>query len=418
MTILSTAQNLAALQRARYGGKRYKPSLPMQMLLSFGQAVRVGTFYLILPDGSIRTLRGRMPGPEAVCVIHDDSFGWRFMIRGILGFCEGYLDGHWSSPDTTTLFELALLNEKAFQDLILGHEWYRVIEGVLNNLNRNSKRGSKRNIAYHYDLGNAFYSKWLDHSMTYSAAVFPIGTEVNSSALPLAQKNKYAEMVQRLGLQPDHHVLEIGCGWGGFAEFAAGEIGSRVTGLTISREQYDFASQRIQKAGLNEKVTIKFCDYRDCEGQFDRIASIEMFEAVGEKYWPGFFGKVAERLKPDGVAAMQIITIDERHFEPYRRGADYIQKYIFPGGLLPTVQILKNLIGGAGMKWQDACNFGLHYANTLAIWQQNFQNAWPDIKQQGFDDRFKRMWEQYFHYCEAGFRAGTVDVYQLAMRRS
>jgi cyclopropane-fatty-acyl-phospholipid synthase len=414
-----TLQECADLARTDWQGKKpYKPSLALNLILQIAKNIPCGTCHMVLPDGRVETLRGSKDpdAMEAICVIRNDRFALKFLVRGILGFCEAYLDNDWDSPDTTALFMLALRNEQALTDIIHGHEWWRVIEGLLNYFQRNTKRGSRRNIARHYDLGNSFYKKWLDESMTYSSGIFD-GQATASDKLQLAQENKYSQMAGLLRLQPEHHVLEIGCGWGGFAEYAARKFGCRVTGLTISQEQYNYARERIAKSGLNDKVDIRLCDYRDSDGQYDRIASIEMFEAVGEQYWQKFFETVHDRLKPGGLAAMQVITIAERHFEAYRRGADYIQKYIFPGGLLPTFNHLQACVNKACMEWQRDHHFGLDYARTLQEWRQRFDTAWPQIIPLGFDEKFRRMWEQYLCYCEAGFRAGTVNVHQFSFAK-
>jgi cyclopropane-fatty-acyl-phospholipid synthase len=249
--------------------------------------------------------------------------------------------------------------------------------------------------------------------MTYSSAKF----EKPGQSLNDAQRNKYASLARRIGLAPEHDVLEIGCGWGGFAEFAAKEVGCRVTGITISREQHDFARARLFKAGLAGKTEIRLEDYRDTKGSFDRIASIEMFEAVGEQYWPAYFNKVAANLKPGGQAGLQIITINERYFESYRRSVDFIQKYIFPGGMLPSMRALREQVARADLAWNGNTTFGHDYADTLALWRDRFLAAWSDIRAQGFDEKFKRMWGYYLSYCEAGFRAGSIDVAQVAIAK-
>jgi cyclopropane-fatty-acyl-phospholipid synthase len=250
--------------------------------------------------------------------------------------------------------------------------------------------------------------------MTYSSARF---TRPDIS-LEDAQREKYDSLAKRLLLQPDHHVPEVGCGWGGFAEFAAKEVKAKVTAITISDEQHAFASERIQAAGLSEKVEIRLQDYRDVDGRFDRIASIEMFEAVGESYWPTYFDKLANIVRPGGTIGLQIITIADRYYEAYRSGADFIQRHVFPGGMLPSPKALKKQIERAGLETQSETNFGVDYARTLAAWNQRFQAAWPDLQSMGFDQRFRRLWEYYLAYCEAGFKAGWTDVCQLALRRS
>jgi cyclopropane-fatty-acyl-phospholipid synthase len=250
--------------------------------------------------------------------------------------------------------------------------------------------------------------------MTYSSAKFDRPDET----LGEAQRNKYASLARRIDLKPEHRLLEIGCGWGGFAEFAAREIGCNVTGITISREQHDFAKERIASAGLAAKAEIRLEDYRDTQGTFDRIASIEMFEAVGEEYWPAYFSKIRSLLAPGGLAGLQIITIDERYFSAYRRSVDFIQKYVFPGGMLPSMQALRDQVARAGLNWHDNTTFGQDYARTLASWRDRFLSAWDEIRPLGFDDQFKRMWSYYLSYCEAGFRAGSIDVTQIALARN
>jgi cyclopropane-fatty-acyl-phospholipid synthase len=280
-------------------------------------------------------------------------------------------------------------------------------------MNRNTRAGSRRNIHAHYDLGNTFYSAWLDGSMTYSSALFD-----ESRDLSAGQRRKYAALAERTAIGPNHHVLEIGCGWGGFAEYAASEIGCKVTGLTISQEQYDYACKRIFEAGLNEKVDLKLQDYRDEAGAYDRIASIEMFEAVGEEYWSTYFRQVRERLKPGGLAGIQVITIEESLFGRYRRELDFIRRYVFPGGMLPTGAIMRDLGAKVGLSLQNERVFGRDYALTLVHWRERFREAWPNLKPLGFDERFRRLWEYYLAYCEAGFRAGTIDVRQMVYARS
>ena len=397
---------------------RYRRGQTMRWLVALARNVQIGSITFAFPDGTSERLQGPEPGPDSVFRVHRDRVARRFVIGGTLGFCESYLDGDWSSPDMECLFVWTLLNENRLTELLEGKRWYRALQSASHALRRNNRRGSKRNIAYHYDLGNAFYETWLDPSMTYSSAVFGKSAVCGTNdELFAAQRNKYAALARRLDLRPDHHVLEIGCGWGGFAEYAAAEIGARVTAITISREQHAYASQRIQRAGLSDRVEIRLQDYREVTGQFDRIASIEMFEAVGEAYWPQFFATLRNRLVAGGSAALQIITIADRYFDEYRRKADYIQKYIFPGGMLPSRSALAGQVSGAGLRLGEVDTFGDDYARTLRIWDRRFQAAWPDIEKLGFDTRFKRMWEQYLMYCAAGFTVGTIDVVQLAVTR-
>jgi cyclopropane-fatty-acyl-phospholipid synthase len=390
----------------------YRPNRWMQTAIRLAHAAPVGTVRLVLPNGEVRDFHGTEPGPDAVIVVHSDELAARFLKGGALGWCEAYLDGLWSSPDMTAVFEWALMNLRALRESWHGTWWSRLANAVMHLLRPNSRSGARRNISYHYDLGNNFYEKWLDSSMTYSSALF-----ADTDDLVQAQENKYRAVAERMGLQAGRHVLEIGCGWGGFAEFAARAVGAKVTAITISREQHDYASARIQKAGLADKVEIRLVDYRDVTGQFDHIASIEMFEAVGEKYWPAYFGTLRERLVVGGRALLQIITIHDEEFSHYRRKPDYIQKYIFPGGMLPSIQALQTQVRKAGLTWDQCIGFGQDYAETLKRWNVKFQAHWPEIAPLGFDLRFKRMWEQYLCYCEAGFRQGNTDVVHLALSR-
>jgi cyclopropane-fatty-acyl-phospholipid synthase len=278
----------------------------------------------------------------------------------------------------------------------------------------NTRRGSRRNIAAHYDLGNAFYSQWLDPTMTYSSGVF----ERADMSLEEAQRNKWRKLAETLDLKPDHRVLEIGCGWAGFAIFAAQEYGCKVTGITLSQEQLAYARKTVEKAGLSDRIDIQLIDYRDVKGEFDRIASIEMFEAVGEEHWPAYFNVVRERLKPGGIAGLQIITIDEARFETYRTTPDFIQLYIFPGGMLPSPTALQAAATHQGLGFETVRTFALSYAETLRRWRERFEDCWPSISTMGFDERFKRMWEYYLASCEGGFRAGAIDVGQFRLTRS
>ena len=280
---------------------------------------------------------------------------------GALGFCESYLDGDWSSPDVETLFGYFLVNFDRLNERMAGRRWYRLAQHAAHLLRPNSRKGAKRNIAHHYDLGNAFYALWLDPTMTYSSALY----DGRQADLSTAQHQKYDALLDRMDVRPGNTILEIGCGWGGFAEHA-GRRGARVTAITISQEQWAFAKERIQSAGLNDRVDVQLRDYRDVDGQFDRVASIEMFEAVGERYWPVYFGTVRRSLAPQGIAGLQVITIRDSDFSTYRRGADYIQKYIFPGGMLPSPTMLQRGLDQAGLKLRAWCGFGADYAQTLA----------------------------------------------------
>ena len=373
-----------------------------------------GRLTLRLPDGRERTFVGDDTGPDAVLDIHRWRTARRLMLGGGVGFARAYFDGDWDSPDVVKVIELAALNRHTMAGDLRGAPLLRALAHVRHALRANSRGGSRRNISFHYDLGNDFYRHWLDPSMTYSSAIFAPG----DNSLESAQRRKYRRLLDLLDARPDDHILEIGCGWGGFAELAAKERGARVTGITLSREQHDYACRRIAEAGLADRVSIQLCDYRDVAGRFDHVASIEMFEAVGERYWQPFFSKIRDVLSPGGRAALQIITIDHELFPHYRRGADFIQTYIFPGGMLPSLKVLQREVGRVGLVWREAAGFGQHYARTLGEWRGRFEDAWRRrVLPSGFDELFHRIWTYYLAYCEGGFRGGSIDVVQVGLAR-
>ena len=387
-----------------------------RLLIRLARRMEVGQLSLALPDGGRAVVDGRQ-GRElrAVLDVRDPAaLLRRLLLKGATGFGEAYVDGHWDSPDLVRLLHLALANEAAVGAPVEGWGIARAVDRLRHFARANTRRGSRRNVADHYDLGNDFYALWLDSGMTYSSALFACADE----PLEAAQDRKFRRLADALGLAPGHHVLEIGCGWGGFAIVAARDYGCRVTAITLSREQWRHARDRISAAGLADRVDIRLQDYRDVDGQFDRIASIEMFEAVGEAHWPTYFEILRRRLRPGGVAGLQIITIEDARFELYRRGVDFIQRYVFPGGMLPSPSALAREIERAGLRLVDSFTFGASYAETLAVWRERFRNAWPRIRDLGFDGRFKRLWEYYLAYCEAGFRSGAIDVAHFRIERA
>lgn len=375
-----------------------------------------GSIEVTLPQGQKLRISGKELGPNADVTLNNWNLPARGFASGTVGAAESYIDGDWESRDVARFLEFFLVNSTSGGvDMTRGQSLISsVTQKIRHLLNANTKSGSKRNISAHYDLGNAFYNQWLDPTMTYSSAMYGSG----ANDLESAQKAKYKALANSIGLTKDHHVLEIGCGWGGFAEYAAGAVGARVTCLTISREQHDYTVERMKRLGLSDKVDIKFQDYRDETGTYDRIASIEMFEAVGEKYWPTFFGKVRDCLKPGGSAGLQIITINDTDFDYYRSKPDFIQRYIFPGGMLPSPLALAKVTRDFGLALKDQVIFGQDYARTLVEWRERFEKAWPTIVPLGFDDRFKRLWDFYLYYCEAGFRSEFIDVRQLVYVKS
>ena len=385
----------------------------------FAQVFRVasrlqnGRLDFVLADGRrFRADSGRA-GPVAEITVVDGDIFARLIREGDLGFCEAYLEGGWTTPDLQAFMDLVHADNYEIYDGFPGMGFVRIFERMRHSLRANSRRQARKNIAYHYDLGNDFYQLWLDDTMTYSSALFRNGQE----SLEAAQRAKYASMVDRIGAKPGEHVLEIGCGWGGFAEYAARERGLRVTGLTISQAQHDYASARIARAGLSDMVEIKLQDYRDETGRYDGIASIEMFEAVGEKYWPVYFDTIRERLNPGRNATLQIITVQERRFEMYRKSVDFIQKYIFPGGMLPSPTALRDEIGRAGLGLIGSFEFGESYSQTLRRWHDLFNARWDDVARMGFDERFRRMWNFYLTSCAGAFHGGNCDVTQITVQR-
>ncbi|MBO6603534.1 MAG: class I SAM-dependent methyltransferase [Roseicyclus sp.] len=372
-----------------------------------------GRLDMHLPDGRVFRAEGRAPGPVAELHIHNSDIFARLIREGDLGFCEAYLDRWWSTPDLQAFMDLVHAENDEIYDGFLGMKLIRAYERLRFWMQSNSKRQAKKNIAHHYDLGNEFYGLWLDDTMTYSSALFVTGQE----PLETAQIQKYASMVDEMGAQPGDHVLEIGCGWGGFAEYAARERGLKVTGLTISQEQHDYAVARMERLGLSDRVEIKMQDYRDERGTYDGIASIEMFEAVGEKYWPVYFRSLRDRLKPGKHATLQIITVQDRRWEIYRRGVDFIQKYIFPGGMLPSPSVLRAEVAKAGLEVTGAIEFGESYSQTLRRWYDTFNGRWEEVAALGFDDRFRRMWNFYLTSCAASFHFGNCDVTQITVTR-
>jgi cyclopropane-fatty-acyl-phospholipid synthase len=308
---------------------------------------------------------------------------------------------------------VAAVNEAEWLEMLKGRPWIRAASKLFHLLRPNTRKGARRNIAEHYDLGNDFYARWLDPSMTYSSALFAGSQET----LEGAQMRKMRRLCDVLGLRPGMTVLEIGCGWGAFAELAAREYGVSVLGITLSAEQLAFAQARVRGTGLEGRVEFRLQDYRDVPGQF--IVSVEMFEAVGETYWPAYFATLRERLNPGGLAGLQTITIEDRLFPDYLKTADFIQRHIFPGGMLPSPSRLRDETARAGLNWLEAHWFGNDYAETLARWQAAFQTAWSDITtlSPAYDARFKRLWEYYLSYCETGFRAGWTDVGQILLAK-
>lgn len=384
--------------------------LPFSARQTFQFALKLthGQLRVELPDGRALLFKAAHDGPNALMVVNDLNFADHFTKGGDIGMAEAFLRGEWDTPDLTEFLRLFCVNHEMINQILADKPIIRWLQMLRHWFNRNTKAGSKRNIHAHYDLGNHFYDQWLDASMTYSSAIFKDGDD-----LAAGQQRKYERLARDIGIKAEDHVLEIGCGWGGFAEYAAKTIGCKLTGLTISQEQFDYAQKRMFEQGLNEKVTLKFQDYRDETGLYDHVASIEMFEAVGEEFWPAYFRKVSDCLRQGGKAGLQVITIQDRFFATYRTELDFIRRYIFPGGMLPCPQIMTDMGASNGLKQVASLDFGRDYARTLSLWRDNFRAVWPQLTTMGFDERFRRMWEYYLAYCEAGFLAGNIDVRQI-----
>jgi cyclopropane-fatty-acyl-phospholipid synthase len=363
-----------------------------------------GKLDLTLPSGRMLTIGGATPGENADLRLNNFKVIWAGIRRAQLGFFERYMAGDVESQNPTAFFRFYLQN-RAGLDRASTFFFSSFMDKLWHKKRDNNRGGSKDNISAHYDLGNSFYKLWLDDTMTYSSAIF----DERSNSLEAAQKQKYARVMEMAEIKKGSSVLEIGCGWGGFAESVA-MVGGTLRGITLSKEQLAFSQERMKAQGLDDKTELVFEDYRDTKGTFDAIASIEMIEAVGETHWPEYFKTLYQRLKPGGAAAIQGITIHENNFNAYRSGVDFIQRYVFPGGMLLTKDLMREQSQKAGLLLEKMDCFGLSYAETLRQWRVRFEAAWPKIKPLGFDERFKKLWTLYLCYCEAGFAEGIIDV--------
>ncbi|MDH3239633.1 MAG: cyclopropane-fatty-acyl-phospholipid synthase family protein [Alphaproteobacteria bacterium] len=376
--------------------------------------IRSGRLTVEFPSGAQMTFGGAEPGPQAFIRIRNLRLASRMLVSGVIGFAEGYMHGDWDTPNLKAALMLGALNAEALSNALTPSRFAKLANRLRHARRANTKKGSRRNIAAHYDLGNTFYGCWLDETMSYSSALFDAMDESHE----LAQRRKYLRLAEALDLRPGDRVLEIGCGWGGFAEIAAAEFGCEVVGLTLSVEQAAFARARMARAGLADRVDIRVEDYRDVTGHFDKIVSIEMFEAVGDENWATYFDVLDRRLEPGGRAALQVITIADENYENYRRNPEFIQLYIFPGGMLPSPPAFEQAASAAGLKISDSFYFGKSYAESLRRWDRAFRETWHHIEGLGFDQRFFRMWRYYLCYCEVGFEVGRIDVGQFVIERA
>ncbi|GAA4413864.1 cyclopropane-fatty-acyl-phospholipid synthase family protein [Quisquiliibacterium transsilvanicum] len=406
------AQRHDVTAKAKAGGKAAAMPAAARIVLRLLERLHTGSLSLVLPDG--RTLRfGRGEPAASMRLSRWEAFG-AALARGDIGFAESWIDGDWQTDSLADLLSLLIANRDALESAVYGTAAGRLLYRIRHLLRRNSRTGSRRNIHAHYDLGNDFYRLWLDPGMTYSSALFDGDA---GRTLVQAQEAKYRRMLDELSLPAGASVLEIGCGWGAFAELAVAD-GLRVKGLTLSTEQLAWARDRLAATGAGRLASFELQDYRDERGRHDGIVSIEMFEAVGEAYWPRYFETVARTLAPGGRAVIQTITIDEALFDRYRRGTDFIQQYVFPGGMLPSVPAFEAAARRAGLRVLRRFAFGQDYARTLQLWREAFCARLPEVRAQGFDERFVRTWLFYLAYCEAAFRSGNTDVVQFTLERA
>ena len=389
-----------------------------RIVLQMLDGITEGQILMTLPDGRQHHCGISEGAPVVDMVVHDWAVFGEIVARGDIGAAETFIDGLWGTDSLSGLLTLIAKNRPVLEKAIHGRRWQLLSAWVLHRLRANTRRGSKRNIMAHYDLGNDFYRLWLDETMTYSSALFREhchADEADWKALPAAQRAKNERMLEALDVKTGDRILEVGCGWGGFAEQAISR-GAHVTGLTLSPAQQAFAQDRARAGGWDGNSDFLLTDYRDMQGQFDHIVSVEMFEAVGERWWPTYFQTLKRLLKPGGRALIQVITIQDALFQRYRRGTDFIQRHIFPGGMLPSPTVFCQQAVKAGFCVSDDLAFGSHYARTLALWHDAFCDRLLEVKAQGFDDRFIRLWRFYLAYCEAGFRAESIDVHQFTLQ--
>ena len=375
--------------------------------------IKIGHFVLHLPNGEVRNYHGKTEGRRGELIIKDYASIAKIFSSGDIGLAEAYRDGMIDSPDMTSLLLLCIENQNAFETIFRGNFFGMIYYRLRHLFRGNSRKGSKKNIEAHYDLGNSFYKLWLDPTMTYSSAIFKNKDE----SLEEAQKNKYQRIIDTIKPKASDHILEVGCGWGGFATMAATQTGCKVTCLTLSQEQYQYATELVRKMGLESQVNIKICDYRDETGTYDHVVSIEMIEAVGEEYWEQYFNMIESKLRPGGKAMLQSIYIIDELFDGYRKSTDFIQQYIFPGGMVLAPQVFEKYSIKNNLEIKDFYKFGLDYAQTLNLWRKEFKQKYAEVKEIGFDESFLKIWDFYYTYCEAGFLSRRIDVAQIVLQK-
>lgn len=390
--------------------KELKAGRWVSLFIDMLSRIEYGSVSISTPEGDYLNFRGKEEGEHVTLKVNDWKFCEEIFMKGDIGLGESYIKGQWESDNINKLIKFGIDNKAQLEQVIRGSFLKIIFYRMKHLLNRNSVSGSKKNIHAHYDLGNSFYKLWLDQTMTYSSALF----DREGIDLVSAQERKYQNILDQLQVKAGDHILEVGCGWGGFMEYAARQ-GVKVTGVTISNEQYDFAVKRLEKfEGLAQ---VKLLDYRKIDGKYDHIVSIEMFEALGEEYWDSYFKILYSVLKPGGKFIVQSITINDQDFKSYRKGTDFIQQYIFPGGMLPSPSVFKNVSTSQGFKLTGALEFGLDYATTLKLWEETFNSKLEQVKAQGFDEKFIRTWRFYLKYCQGGFEAKKISVYQFYLTK-
>jgi cyclopropane-fatty-acyl-phospholipid synthase len=392
----------------------FKFQSKLDLFLDVLRQSKFGSIKVFHHNKCIFSHKGQNKGPKADIKIVNKKCLNDFFLKGDIGWAESYVLGNWETSNLPGFLEWGARNFHEFSKYVRG-KWYTLLYFRLKHfLNSNNTSGSKKNISFHYDLGNAFYEKWLDSSMTYSSAMF----KSSNDNLHQAQINKYENLAKITNIKSNEKILEIGCGWGEFSTFLAKKFKANVTAITISKKQYEKAKERIFNESLSDKVTVEMMDYRNVEGIYDKIVSIEMFEAVGEKYWPVYFESIRKNLSNEGLVGLQTITIEDKFFQKYRKFPDFIQTYIFPGGMLPSVEAMSKTMKSKGLFIKNKKMFGDDYAKTIRFWTESFENSWESIKTQGFNESFKRLWKYYLGYCEGGFKSGNINVGQFLIKKS
>ncbi|MAR63633.1 MAG: hypothetical protein CMP43_01365 [Rickettsiales bacterium] len=375
---------------------------------------RYGSIEVSYRNELVFSHNGEFEGPKALVTLVNKKCLDDFFLKGDLGWAESYIEKNWESSNLSDFLEWGAKNFHEFSKYIRG-KWFIILYLRMKHyLNKNSRSGSKKNISFHYDLGNSFYEKWLDKSMTYSSAMF----EKQTDDLFKAQINKYSNLAKITNIRNNDKVLEIGCGWGGFSSYLAKNFSADVTAITISKKQYEKVKEKVFKDKLADKVKVQLIDYREIKGQYDKIVSIEMFEAVGERYWSKYFEVLKNNLKNNGSIGLQTITIEDKFFKKYRKFPDFIQTYIFPGGMLPSVEEMTKILKSNGLFIKEQIMFGNDYARTLKLWSRSFEGSWEKIKKEGFNETFRRMWRYYLGYCEGGFKSGNINVGQFLIKKN